>query len=252
MTRRMAKTNASRASARASRTTKVSTPASRAKTAVRPRTPATKTAATKTAAMKTAATKTAATKTAATKTAATKTAATKTAKTSTAPPSDDVLRAFWSMIERIGKTSRGDLEGSIAAFRAELEILDDTALLASEAAFCTAMRLAYDYNLWAAAYVIHGGCGDDTFWDFRAGLVALGRETYDAALRDPETLAGIDDVENLTLFEGFQYVPGTLLEKRGLTSIGGGHGMAGKPTGEAWNHESELETRFPKLSARFG
>ncbi|HEX6870285.1 MAG TPA: DUF4240 domain-containing protein [Micromonosporaceae bacterium] len=41
----------------------------------------------------------------------------------------------------------------------------------------------------AAALIEHGFLGDDSFEDFRAGLVALGRETYERALADPDSLA---------------------------------------------------------------
>jgi hypothetical protein len=41
----------------------------------------------------------------------------------------------------------------------------------------------------AAVLIEHGFLGDDSFDDFRAGLVALGRETYEKALSDPDSLA---------------------------------------------------------------
>lgn len=41
----------------------------------------------------------------------------------------------------------------------------------------------------AATLIEHGFLGDDSFDDFRAGLVALGRTTFEAALADPDSLA---------------------------------------------------------------
>jgi hypothetical protein len=41
----------------------------------------------------------------------------------------------------------------------------------------------------AATLIEHGLMGDDSFDDFRAGLVALGRRTFEAALADPDSLA---------------------------------------------------------------
>ena len=53
------------------------------------------------------------------------------------------------------------------------------------------MDLAYQYGLWTAANVMErGGCTDDGFMDFRAWLVAQGKEVYLAALADPDSLAG--------------------------------------------------------------
>lgn len=39
--------------------------------------------------------------------------------------------------------------------------------------------------------MIEGGCSDDGFRDFRAGLIALGKKVFDAALSDPDTLSSL-------------------------------------------------------------
>lgn len=48
----------------------------------------------------------------------------------------------------------------------------------------------YRWDVWAAAYLIGGGCSDDSFMDFRAGVIALGRDWYERTVRDPDELAG--------------------------------------------------------------
>jgi len=166
-------------------------------------------------------------------------------------PGGDAL--LWSIIERVGAVADGDLDASCAAFAKELDSLEDSELVAVDAAFCAAMQRAYDYTLWTAAYLIHGGCSDDGFWDFRAGLIAMGREVYEAAVADPDTLAEIDDIEDRTLFEGFQYLPSKLVEARGITRVGRGHSK-GKPTGKGFFGEDEAEVLWvlPRLHARFG
>src|SRR5271169_5861141 len=55
--------------------------------------------------------------------------------------------------------------------------------------FDSMMDRAYSYGLWGAAYVIHGGCGDDAFTDFRASLISRGKEAFERAIRDPDSLA---------------------------------------------------------------
>ncbi|CAG6398662.1 DUF4240 domain-containing protein [Actinacidiphila cocklensis] len=47
----------------------------------------------------------------------------------------------------------------------------------------------YRWDVWAAAYLIGGGCSDDSFMDFRAGLVALGRDWYELVAARPDDLA---------------------------------------------------------------
>jgi hypothetical protein len=158
---------------------------------------------------------------------------------------------FWKLIDRVKRKSRGGLEAAIAAFRAELDALGDADLQAACALFDAAMKRAYDYGLWGAAYVIHGGCSDDCFWDFRAGLVALGRKVYVAALANPDSLARVKDVADRTLFEGFQYVPERALEARKLADLGRGQHQK-EPTGVRRKSDAELPTLYPQLTKRFG
>ncbi|CAL9504356.1 hypothetical protein SUDANB108_03527 [Streptomyces sp. enrichment culture] len=47
----------------------------------------------------------------------------------------------------------------------------------------------YRWDVWAAAYLIGGGCSDDSFMDFRAGVIALGRGWYERTALDPDNLA---------------------------------------------------------------
>jgi hypothetical protein len=47
----------------------------------------------------------------------------------------------------------------------------------------------YRWDVWGAAYLIGGGCSDDSFMDFRAGVIALGREWYERVLASPDALA---------------------------------------------------------------
>ena len=52
--------------------------------------------------------------------------------------------------------------------------------------------LADKFGLWDAAGVMKEyGCSDDGFIDFRAWLIAQGREVYFAALADPDSLADV-------------------------------------------------------------
>ena len=73
---------------------------------------------------------------------------------------------------------------------------------------------AYHWDLWAAAYIIEGGCSDDGFMDFRSWLISMGREVYKAAMADAESLAEVaarPGVE-LTRFEGFGNIAWQVLD----------------------------------------
>lgn len=73
--------------------------------------------------------------------------------------------------------------------------------------------LAYQYGLWTAASLMcDGGCSDDGFIDFRAWLIAQGREVYLAALADPDSMALVDRYEGCQ-FEELSYVGHRVLKE---------------------------------------
>ena len=68
------------------------------------------------------------------------------------------------------------------------------------------MAEAYRWDLWAAAYLIQGGCSDDGFEYFCDWLISLGKHRFEAALRNPDSLAEViedEDDEEGREFEAF-------------------------------------------------
>ena len=77
-------------------------------------------------------------------------------------------------------------------------------------------KLLYDtYNseLWCAGYIMNGGCSDDGFEYFRNWIISRGKDTYDNAKENPDTLIS-EFVEGQEYydFEGFWYVALTAFE----------------------------------------
>jgi hypothetical protein len=119
--------------------------------------------------------------------------------------------------------------------------------------FTDCIDRAYSWQLCAAAYVICGGCGDDGFWDFRSTLVSMGRETFERALSDPESLADLSLEElHQMQWEGYQYVPSKVEE-----DLSGGQEFPRssphprEPSGERWD-DSKVPELYPKLAERHG
>jgi hypothetical protein len=50
---------------------------------------------------------------------------------------------------------------------------------------------SYRHPVWAAAYLVNGGCSDDGFEYFRGWLIMQGREVYERIVTDPDALAGL-------------------------------------------------------------
>ncbi len=63
----------------------------------------------------------------------------------------------------------------------------------------TLNREAYRWDLWAAAYLMRGGCSDDGFDYFRGWLIAQGRPVWERAVADPDSLAdaGVDPDDDM-------------------------------------------------------
>jgi hypothetical protein len=67
---------------------------------------------------------------------------------------------FWQIIARAG-ASDYDPDAHMEALRTALRELPVEEVVAFEAAFRRYLNEAYTWDLWGAAYVIHGGCSDD-------------------------------------------------------------------------------------------
>ena len=69
------------------------------------------------------------------------------------------------------------------------------------------------YGLWTAASLMCDGCSDDGFTDFRAWLIAQGKDAYMSALADPDSLAELEVYDGCR-FEELTYAGDKALEKR--------------------------------------
>ncbi|MFJ6797610.1 DUF4240 domain-containing protein [Streptomyces sp. NPDC091268] len=115
-------------------------------------------------------------------------------------------QTFWKLIE----TARADRAAGAAAGPAagpaagRVEVADRVAQLLAERPgpeIAAAQQVLWDLlaesyraPLWAAAYVINGGCSDDGFDYFRGWLLTQGEAVFAAALADPDSLAAHPEV----------------------------------------------------------
>jgi hypothetical protein len=168
---------------------------------------------------------------------------------------------FWSQIaatvqEQDAATS--DQERQLALFRSVLQRLSDQELVDFIHMFHAVKTRLYSWRLWAAAYVINGGCSDDGFIDFRYWLISCGRAVAEAALADPGTLADLALSPDAASFELFGYEPIDEFMRRS-------GGVRPKPTYKVpidapsdpdWRFDfddaGEMRRRLPKLMEQFG
>ncbi|MEU1589595.1 DUF4240 domain-containing protein [Micromonospora sp. NPDC005710] len=100
---------------------------------------------------------------------------------------------FWAVVESAGAGLDGrtddDGEAVAAALVTRLAATSPESILEFQELFDQLHDALYRWNVWTAAYLIGGGCSDDSFIDFRAGVIALGREWYERVLASPDALA---------------------------------------------------------------
>ena len=112
----------------------------------------------------------------------------------------------------------------------------------------------YSWDIWGAAYVIDDGCSDDCFRDFRAYVIYLGRGPYEAALRDPDSLAAVaQDAEEGDWENADDVAPDAYQSATGEDFPLDDSDLSGTPHGEPWDDEDgdALAQRYPRLAERF-
>ena len=113
---------------------------------------------------------------------------------------DDIMPEdeFWVIIQWSLERSE-DMEGQCAALLEILSYMNDNRVYAFDYQCKKLQHKANIYPLWACAYTAMGGCSDDAFDYFKIWLVSRGKDVYEAALQNPDTL--YDELLKLELLE---------------------------------------------------
>lgn len=107
---------------------------------------------------------------------------------------------FWKLIDEAREFADG-WEEMYDPLVETLSKLSDEEIMRWGQIFSLYQKLSYKDRLWAAAYVINGGCSDDAFDYFRGWLTAQGKAVFLSALRDPDSLADIEPEDGEAEFE---------------------------------------------------
>jgi hypothetical protein len=161
------------------------------------------------------------------------------------------LDQFWNIVERVHAASDGDMDRKCEMLDSELRRLSFEEVRSFHGHFHECYDRAYTWELWAAAYIIGGGCSDDKFSDFRSTLISMGRHTYQQALADPQLLADIDYDAEIADYEGYQYVP-TKVERdlNGGLDLPRSRPHPDEPSGQFWDEDKVAEL-YPKLARKY-
>ena len=97
---------------------------------------------------------------------------------------------FWGLVDA-AREHASEPDGIAAAL---VELLVETSaeeIIGVELELNALLSESYRWDLWAGAYLINGGASADGFDNFRGWLLTRGREVWEAALADPDSLAGV-------------------------------------------------------------
>ena len=161
---------------------------------------------------------------------------------------------FWEIVSASRDKSGGRMEHQLEALRQTLTNLSPEEIIDYQKHFYECMDQSYTWDLWGAALIIQGGCSDDDLMDFRSWLISMGKDIFEATLKDVESLIDVvdrPDVEDC-FFEEFLYVPSMVYEeKTGEEMPHITRDISSEPQGKPWEEE-DLQKRFPKLWEEFG
>lgn len=114
--------------------------------------------------------------------------------------------SFWDLIHEAKDACGQDMDAMLTYLKDRLVSMGHTQAQNFHDIIHAYEDLADKYGLWDAAKIMKEyGCSDDGFIDFRAWLIAQGREVYFDALADPDSLADIVPYGDCS-FEQLSYV----------------------------------------------
>ena len=155
-----------------------------------------------------------------------------------------ILHDFWKIIENSKANSKNLIE-QIESLKNELRKLTEIQIVEFDNRFIALKNKAYRWDLWGAIYLLRDGCSDDSFEYFREWLVGQGKEKFEAAIKNPESIK--DFVELDSNWEGLGYCALYIYqEKTGKKYIPSDVQIKQNPTGEEWEEE-KLPEMFPSL-----
>jgi len=166
---------------------------------------------------------------------------------------------FWELVDATREAAGGDPEEHADLLVERLVRLDPEAVLDFARHFEARYNRAYRWDVWGAAWLLLGGASDDAFDYFRCWLIGQGREVFEGALHDPDSLAELlDDFDErvdgdgeelgYAADEAYEQLTGTVAPDLGLPPA------PDEPEGTPQDFEDEaaLARRYPSLWARFG
>lgn len=168
-------------------------------------------------------------------------------------------KKFWNIIGKSLNTKSCEEANEI--IQKELKKLSIDELVSYNTIFYELYNKLYTWDVWSAAYIIMGGCSDDSFMDFRGSIISLGKETYESTILNPEFLINLDEtaLSEKLYNEEFQNLAPLVYEEKTSKNIYEENEFQmepKEPLGDKIDFESEdiekiLIKKYPKLMKKY-
>ena len=172
---------------------------------------------------------------------------------------------FWLLVDETRKQAGGNANEHIKTLENKLNKLSFDELTDFADFWGHFHGISYHWTLWTAAYIIGGGCSDDGFMDFRDWVISKGQNIFEAALKEPDSLAQLSEelAEHGGRIEGFSYIPSKVVSEKWsdkkdqfddeLLSRARKRVYPIEPAGEEWEEDDDevLERLCPRLYELF-
>jgi len=165
---------------------------------------------------------------------------------------------FWELVDATREGAEGDPDEQADLLVDRLIQLDPDSVLDFARHFEYRYNRAYRWELWGAAWVLLDGASDDAFDFFRCWLIGQGRDVFEGAVHDPDSLADlVDDFDDeidgdgeelgYAADEAYEQLTGVVAPDLGIPPA------PPEPEGTPvdFENESALSERYPKLWERF-
>ena len=159
---------------------------------------------------------------------------------------------FWQLIEQ-SKINGSECEQQSEQLTELLSQLQAEEIIEFDKHFTQCSDESYRWDLWAVAYIIHGGCSDDGFDYFRGWLIAQGQEFFEQVMANPERAADRVEPEEVAECEEIDYAASQAYEKvtgKELPAADYHRQRSKEPIGEEWEEES-VEEIYPVLWQKY-
>ena len=167
---------------------------------------------------------------------------------------------FWAVIDRATADRPASPDEVAKRAAAELAQRDAADIVAWGRHLDKVMAASGKEDLWAAAYLINGGCSDEGFDHFRGWLIANGRDVLARAVREPDSLADLPAVRAAAstgaVFEAEEVLTIARIAHQQATGeeLPPGEAAPTRPDASMlwdFDNEEEMQRRLPRLSSLF-